>query len=46
MTAREISDTEDNDSGGLRTISLSGAETNMSQLNLNSSLEIEKFNIG
>ena len=43
--SEEISDTEDNDSGGLRTISLSGAETNMSQLNLNSSLEIENLTL-
>jgi hypothetical protein len=40
----EISDTEDDD-GGLRSISLSGAETNMSQLNLNSSLEIENLTL-
>ena len=43
--SEEISDTEDNESGGLRSISLSGAETNMSQLNLNSSLEIENLTL-
>jgi len=43
--SEEISDTEDNESGVLRSISLSGAETNMSQLNLNSSLEIENLTL-